>query len=155
MAMQESGENLTSEERLMIGRVLDLSNLTVRQLASPVTGIPSAEMNTTVGALLEMFRNDQRPHAFIAIWNREHHRIAGIVTLKTILYLTAEFQNRPASDFLKPILFLRFDQSVEEALRRMQKSGQRFAVILNAERREEGILTIYDVLRAVFGEVRL
>jgi len=37
----------------------------------------------------------------------------------------------------------------------LQKSGQRLAVVLGRDRREIGILSLQDVLRAIFGEVSL
>jgi CBS domain containing-hemolysin-like protein len=52
-------------------------------------------------------------------------------------------------------LFLDEDLRVEVALRRMQRSGQRLAVVLNRERREIGIVTLQDMLKAIFGEVSL
>jgi CBS domain containing-hemolysin-like protein len=41
------------------------------------------------------------------------------------------------------------------ALRRMQRSGQRLAVVLGRDRREIGIVTLQDILKLVFGEVNL
>jgi CBS domain containing-hemolysin-like protein len=44
---------------------------------------------------------------------------------------------------------------MEVALRRMQRSGQRLAIVLGRDRREIGILSLEDVLKVMFGEVRL
>jgi hypothetical protein len=43
----------------------------------------------------------------------------------------------------------------EEALRRLQRSGMPLAIVVDAQRREQGIVTLSDVLRGVFGEVIL
>jgi CBS domain containing-hemolysin-like protein len=37
----------------------------------------------------------------------------------------------------------------------MQKGGQRIAIVLGRDRHEIGILTLQDVLKAIFGEVNL
>jgi CBS domain containing-hemolysin-like protein len=40
-------------------------------------------------------------------------------------------------------------------LRRLQRSGERLAIVLGRERREIGILSLQDVLNVIFGEVSL
>jgi CBS domain containing-hemolysin-like protein len=43
--------------------------------------------------------------------------------------------------------------SLEQALRRMQRSGQRLAVVLGRQHREVGLVSLQDFLRFIFGEV--
>jgi CBS domain containing-hemolysin-like protein len=52
-------------------------------------------------------------------------------------------------------LYLEEDLRLEIALRRMQRSGQRMAIVLSRDRREVGLLTLEDALKVIFGEVRL
>jgi CBS domain containing-hemolysin-like protein len=40
-------------------------------------------------------------------------------------------------------------------LQRLQRSGQRLAIVLGRDRRETGIVSMEDILRVVFGDVRL
>src|SRR5271163_4404336 len=54
--MQESAQALTSDERAMINRVLDLQNFSVGQIATPVAKIVSVEMSTPVGDALVFAR---------------------------------------------------------------------------------------------------
>lgn len=42
---------------------------------------------------------------------------------------------------------------LEDALRTLQRARQRLAVVLDGSRREIGVVTLNDVLRAMFGEV--
>ena len=44
---------------------------------------------------------------------------------------------------------------VERALRRMQRSGDRLAIVLDSERNERGLVTLQDILQVIFGEVTL
>jgi CBS domain containing-hemolysin-like protein len=61
----------------------------------------------------------------------------------------------PAGDFLQPALFLEESVRLEAALRRLQRPGQRMAIVLGRDGREAGIITLEDILRSVFGEVSL
>jgi CBS domain containing-hemolysin-like protein len=44
---------------------------------------------------------------------------------------------------------------LEEALGRMRRGGRRLAVVMGRDERELGVIALRDVLRVIFGEVRL
>ena len=54
-----------------------------------------------------------------------------------------------------PALYLDEELRLEAALKRMQRSGQRLAIVLGRDRRETGIVSLQDILQVIFGEVRL
>ena len=49
MLMQDSAQDLSSEERAMINRVLDLQTITVRQVMTPFDRVASLPVNAAVG----------------------------------------------------------------------------------------------------------
>jgi putative hemolysin len=153
--MQESAQAFTSEERAMIGRVLDLQSLTVRQVMTPLAQVTTLTASSPVSLALDLCR--QRKLTRMPVWEKLNggQRIAGLVTLNTLLYRPALDLNEPASAHLKPALFVEEDLRLEVALRRMQRSGQRLAIVLGRDRREIGIITLQDALKVIFGEVTL
>jgi CBS domain containing-hemolysin-like protein len=82
-------------------------------------------------------------------------RITGIVNMEHVLYSAEVDPARPARDYLQPAFYLPEDLHVEEAMRRMQQTGWRLAVVLGRDNRETGLLTLQDVLKVIFGEVNL
>jgi CBS domain containing-hemolysin-like protein len=78
-----------------------------------------------------------------------------VVSLKRLLYEGDVDGARPAGEFLQPALYLNAELSLEQALRRMQRSGQRLAVVLGRNRVELGLVSLQDILRFIFGEVHL
>jgi len=44
---------------------------------------------------------------------------------------------------------------LEIALRRMQRAGQRLAIVLTRDRQEAGVVALEDILKLMFGEVKL
>ena len=155
LVMQESAQTFTSEERAMINRVLDLQALTVRQAMKPLDQAVAITSQTPVSAALALCRD--RKLARLPVWESRDggQRIVGLVALNTLLYQPALDPNRLVGEYVKPALFLDEDLRLEVALRRLQRSGQRLAIVLGRERREIGILSLQDVLRVVFGEVSL
>jgi CBS domain containing-hemolysin-like protein len=153
--MQESAQGFSSEERAMINRVLDLQTLTVRQVMKPLEQAVSITAQTPVDAALALCR--ERKHTRLPVWESRdgRKRIVGMLALSTLLYQPALDPARPVADYVKPALFLHEDLRLEVALRRLQRSGERLAIVLGRERREIGLLSLQDVLKIIFGEVSL
>jgi putative hemolysin len=152
--MQESAHGLTSEERMLINRVLDLQNITVRNVTLPMDRVATVTMDTPMADALKLSR--ERNVYQLPVWRGEGagRRIAGLLSLRAVLYQANLDPARPAGDFLKPAFYLDDGTRLEEALKRMQRGGQQLAIVLAGER-ETGIVSLQDILRVIFGEVKL
>ena len=139
----------------MINHVLDLQTLTVRQVMKPLEQAVAITTHTPVSAALASCR--ERHLTRLPVWEERDGapRIVGMLALNTLLYQPGLDVNKPVRDYMKPALFLAEDLRLEVALQRLQRSGQRLAIVLSRERREIGILSLQDVLKMVFGEVSL
>lgn len=155
LVMQESAQAFTSEERMMINRVLDLQSLTVRQAMKPLTQAVTIGTLSPVSEALSVCR--ERHFTRLPVWDKSGagSRIIGLLTLNALLYQAELDSTKAAGEFVKPALYLDEDLRLEVALRRMQRSGQRLAIVVGRERREIGIITLQDVLKVIFGEVSL
>jgi len=155
LVMQESAQGFTSEERMMINRVLDLQSLTVRQAMKPLAQEPTLTVDAPVSDVLRVGREKQAIR--LPVWEKREnrHRIAGLINVNALLFDSNPDPTRRAAPYVQPALFVDEDMRVEVALRRMQRSGQRLAVVLGREGRELGTLDLQDVLEVIFGEVSL
>jgi putative hemolysin len=155
LAIQESAQILTTEERAMVNRVLDLQDLTVRSIVVPLHRAIGVTVQTPVRILLEICRH--QPVSRLPVWGGEgsSRRIVGIVSLSTFLYADELDPTQPVGRYAKPPLQLREDVRLEEALRRMQRSRQRMAVVMGFDQRELGLVNLRDILQSIFGEVTL
>jgi len=153
--MQDSSQTLTSEERNMINRVLDLQTLTVRQVMMPLARAVTITTRTSIAEVLQACKQSKLSR--LPVWeDRESkRRIIGLVHLDSLLYHPTLDTSRSAGEHTQPALFLDEDLRLEVALRRMQRGGQRLAIVLARDRREIGMLSLQDVLKVVFGEVSL
>ena len=91
------------------------------------------------------------------VWRKDGNRqkIIGIVSVKQLLFFPNLDENKPVSEYLTAAVFLNEGMRLEEALNRLQRSGQRMAIVMGRDHREIGIVTIEDILKAIFGEVTL
>lgn len=153
--MQDSALAFSSEERAMIARVLELQTLTVRQIATPLAGAVTVTTRTPLREALALAR--ERGLTRLPVWD-EHQgqrRIVGLIRLNSLLYQPDLDVEKPVAEYVKPALYLAEDERLEIALRRMQRGGQRLAVVLSRDQRESGIVTLEDILKVIVGEVKL
>ena len=154
MAVQQTTEGLSTEERGMITRVLDLQQTSVAQLMVPFWRLPDLHAQLTGNELLQAARETNRNH--LPIWeDTTRRRIAGVVDFRLILYGAETERARPLRERLTPALYISDHVGVEEALRRLQRSGQPLAIVLDAARREVGVIGFEEILRSIFGEVKI
>src|SRR5262249_56320180 len=109
LLMQESAQALTSEERTMINRVLDLQTLTVRQAIVPLDQVVTVSAQATVAEVLALGR--ERKLTRFPVWEERDgtRRIVGLANLNPLLYQISLDPSRPISEHLKPALYLEED----------------------------------------------
>lgn len=153
--MQESAQSFTSDERAMINRVLDLQNFTVRQIAAPLAQLASVDKETSLGDALVLAR--EKKYSRLPVWEQRDgkRRIAGLLSLGPLLYRGDLDMARPASAYMAPALFLNENTRLDIALRLMQRAGYRLAIVLARNGVETGAVSLEDILKVLFGEVKL
>ena len=153
--MQESAQALTNDERVMINRVLDLQNFTVRQIATPLEQTVTVETETPIGEALRLARE----HKFsrLPVWETRDgcRRVAGLLMFGPLLFRDNLDLQKPAAAHMTPALFIDEDTRLEIALRRMQRTRERLAFVLARDGHESGMVALEDILKVMFGEVKL
>jgi CBS domain containing-hemolysin-like protein len=153
--MQESARAFTGDERAMINRVLDLQNLTARQIATPLARIATVQKETLIREVMALAR--EKKFSRFPVWEKRdgRQRIAGLFTLGPLLFRQDLDPAKPVSMHMTPALFVNENMRLDIALRLMQRAGHRLAIVLARNGNEIGILSLEDILKALFGEVKL
>ena len=153
--MRESAHELSSEERGMINRVLDLQHLTVSHILVPLPRAVTVGTETPVAAALALCR--EQGLSRLPVWRTEgkSQRIAGLFNVKSLLYRADLDAQKSVGEYVKPAVFLDDGMRLEEAMRHLQRAGQRLAIVLGRGGREVGIVSLQDILKTIFGEVKL
>lgn len=153
--IQESGEGLTSHERLLVGRVLDLESRTVGELMIPFDKVASVLASDPVEHAMRLARERMVTRLPVRVPERRGPRTAGMLNMATLLHRGDVAPERKCDAYMQPALFLPADMRLDEALGRMRRGGRRLAVVIGRDERELGVVALRDVLRSIFGEVRL
>lgn len=155
LLMQETAQGLSSEERTMIRRVLELQTRTVLQVMTPLEQVVMVEAGGQAQDILSLAREKRLTRFPVVSTAQGQRRIIGLVNVDSILFRENLDPTRPVEDFIVPALFIDADLRLETAMRRMQRAGQRLAMVLDRDRREIGIISLQDILKTMFGEVAL
>lgn len=155
LVTQDSEQVFSSEERTMINRVLDLENLTVRQIAKPLAEATTISIEASLADALVLFRESGLTR--LPVWQERGgvRRIAGMVSAEGLMFSKQLERSRRVAEMIVPALFMDEDLRLDVALDRLQRGGQRLAVVLGRDGREVGIVSLTDMLKTIFGEVKL
>jgi len=153
--MRESGQALTDDEHAMVNRILDLQNFTVGQIAKPLAETPSVEAQASLREAIALA--GQNNLSRLPVWEirEDKRRVAGLIDIGPLLYRETLDVEKPASAYMTPAVFVNEGIRLEVALRLMQRAGQRTAIVLSREREEIGVVKLKDILKVMFGEMKL
>ena len=151
--MQESAPGLTTEEKTMINRVLDLPNLRVRHVMVPMGDVMTVASHTPLARVLALCR--ERKLTRLPVVDPKTGASAASSIWNMFFIWTTLDTAKAARDYIQAPFFLPEELHLEEALRRMQQTGCRLAVVLGPDHRETGIISLQDILKVIFGEVTL
>ena len=153
--MAEAAQALTGDEHAMVNRVLDLQHFTVAQITIPLAKTFSIAVSSPVGEALKLAQ--EKNLSRLPVWEPrdQQRRIAGMLDTSALLYWEKLDGSRTAGEFMSPALFLDDGTRLEIALRRMQRAGQRLAIVLSRDGHEAGVVSLEDILKLMFGEVKL
>ena len=154
LTMQET-HGLTSEERAMIHRVLDLQNLTVQQISIPIAKVTSVTSQTSISSVLDLAK--ERELSRFPVWAEQdgRRRIVGVVDLNSIIFDESPNEQKTATDYTTRCLRFVAGTRLEVALRELQRANQRLAAVVDSRDVEIGIVSLQDILKVIFGEVAL
>jgi CBS domain containing-hemolysin-like protein len=153
MLMQDSGQSLSSEERAMINRVLDLQTLTVRQVMTPLGNVASLPLNASIETAIALARERRLTRFPVREQRAGAARTIGLININSLLFRQDSDASQPITEFVRPAIFLDEDLRLEVAMRRLQRSGERLGIVLGRDRREVGVISLQDILKVIFGEV--
>ena len=143
---------MSTDEKTMINRVLDLQSLRVRHVSIPMATAITISAATPMTQVLALCRDKNLTRLPVI---HPTGRILGVINMERVLYLEDLDLNKRAQDYAQPPLFLPEELRLEEALNRMQHTGGRMAVVMGRGHEETGIITLQDILKVIFGEVTL
>ncbi|MCS1409394.1 MAG: hypothetical protein M2R45_02575 [Verrucomicrobia subdivision 3 bacterium] len=153
--LQDTAPNLTSDERDLINRVMDLEDLTIDSVMKPITATLSVPPHKPLKHAVDICRQRSVSNLLVRTRSPESRVTMGTFDLKKLLFTENLNADVPVEHYLTPALYLKTGLALGDALQQMKKSGHRLAIVINQKNMEIGVFTLNDILRNIFKEMKL
>lgn len=147
------GDFLQSTEKLMIARILSLSDRKVTAVMTPRPEIFSIDKSVTIAELKEALTIEQ--HSKIPIYKEQDSHVIGILHLADIAsYLIDEgHYHETIESYISPLYFVPESKSIESLLEDFKSRNISIAGVAGEYGECLGIVTLTDILAELVGEV--
>lgn len=141
---------LSADQKNLIVNGLSFDDQIISTLMTPRDGIDSIDKSEFLGPLalndLHKIGHDQLP-----VIDGDVDHIVGILYLKSLLTLDIKRSTTVEKAMDDKVYYIRDDQSLEKALEAFLKTRHNLLIVVNKSRETVGLLTLSDVIEALFG----
>jgi CBS domain containing-hemolysin-like protein len=142
---------LDSDQADFVENVFQLSSKKVGQCMVPCDKMATLELSTPPDKVLEAVRSGA--HTRMPVYEGTLDNVVGIVNTKDLFYLFSLQGVVVLHDALYPVLFLKPEESLANALRLFRKSHRHMALVRDQQGHIQGLLTLEDVLEEIIGDI--
>lgn len=145
----------------IIHRVLDLENVTTREIMVPRKDIVAVDVNASLDQVLQTMIYEK--HSRLPVWEEKPEKIIGILHYKDLMPIweerrTAIRSGRPSRAFrvgrlLRPLLIVPETKPVAQLLEEFRAGRSHMAMVVDEFGTITGMLTVEDVLEQLVGRI--
>ena len=153
-----SSAGLPDSHETMIHRVLDMRELSAREMMKPRREIVSVPVDATLDQILDTMVTSQ--HSRLPVWEGSQEHIVGIVFFKDMLHIWQERRSSrrapPPFDLrrvMRKPLIVPETKPAAQMLDEFRQGHTHMAMVVDEFGTVTGILTIEDILEEIVGEI--
>ena len=146
-------QDLDEAEREILGNVLEFGDVDVAAVMTPRTEIDAVNIADGIEAALAIFA--EKRHSRIPVFEESIDTIIGTVTAVDLMRLVVQNQLEGASlrDYLRPPFLVPETKLVLDLLSEFRAQRQKIAIVLDEYGGTAGMVTIYDVIVEIVGDL--
>ena len=141
---------LLEDEKRMINDILDLADMTVREIMKPRVDMIMAEDTEPARAALDRMRGTG--YSRLPVYHDTIDNIIGVVHEKDF-YLARLKKETSLEELVKPTLYTTGSTQISQLLRTLREQHHHLAVVVDEYGGTEGIITLEDILEELVGEI--
>lgn len=141
--------DIRPEERLMVRRVLELSDAEVKSVMIPIAELEMLPLAADTEASLAVF--DKTGLSKIPVFEHRSHNIVGVIDSSDCIFAP---ENRPLKDIVKDVIYVPEGMPLHELYETLQDAGQEAAVVVDEYGGATGLVTLEDLLEEIIGEIK-
>jgi CBS domain containing-hemolysin-like protein len=145
---------LDATERVLIDNLLEAGETEIVEIMTPRTRIQFLELDTPVPEMFEQFQSFQHPR--VPICRDRADDFVGFLHAEDVLKLTVDgvdLTKVQAEEIMHPPVVVPPTKNVDEMFDFFQAHNARAAIVLNEFGGVEGLITMRDIIKFIFGEI--
>jgi magnesium and cobalt transporter len=151
-------QELSTQERLMLGNLLKFGDLRVEDVMVPRADIVAVEENTALDELIAVFREAQ--HSRLPIYRETLDDPIGMIHVKDVMALAERdeagrfgFREVPLASLKRDVLYVPGAMPALDLLLKMQTSHIHLALVVDEYGGTDGLVSIEDLVEEIVGDI--
>ncbi len=146
-------EEIGEVDRQMIDGILELDNMTVRDIMVPRLDIIAVERSVPPDELITTITN--AGHSRIPVYHGSVDRILGVLYAKDLLpFVIGTTRRIPLLDLIRPAFVVPESKKVNDLFAELKRARIHIAIVADEYGGTAGLVTIEDILEEIVGEIQ-
>jgi putative hemolysin len=151
IAMSWEDKTISPDEVKLLGRVFSFDDKTVADAMIPLKKMTTLEVSTPVDDIIETIK--RTGYTRLPVTDKETQEIIGFLHAKDLFKLPLGKKDVSIRKILRPAYFVPADRTIDAQLRDFKANRLHQAVVLDAEGKVTGLITLEDVLEELVGHI--
>ena len=147
----KNSSELTNDQTHMLGNLLKLGNIQIRDIMVPRADIVSIDIESNFETTLKLFI--EAAHSRLPVYKGQLDNIVGMLHVKDLLpywQMNSKFSTQKVK---RNVLFSSPAMLVNDLLEQMRATRTHLAIIVDEQGGTDGIVTIEDLVEEIVGEI--
>jgi len=142
---------VSDDERKMLHKIFKFGDTMVGEVMMSKENMIAVRMSSTPEELLGLLV--EGGHSRIPVYRDSIDTIAGIIYAKDLLQVWHDKGLLILSDLVQPAYFVKRSKKVTEVLKDMQRMKVQIAIVVDENKKTQGLVTLEDLLEEIVGEI--
>ncbi len=143
---------IEKDEHEMINNVVDFGDTKAKDVMVPAINMTCVEDTVSYNDLIDIFRKDQ--YSRMPVYHESHDNIVGIIWAKDLLVKYDASKEFKVTDYMREPFFTFESKKTSELMSELKDKYKSMAIVLDDYGITAGLITIYDLLEEIVGEIR-
>ncbi|MBN2399317.1 MAG: HlyC/CorC family transporter [Candidatus Aminicenantes bacterium] len=142
---------IEKEDQEMIESVLEFGDTLVKEIMTPRVDMIHINIDATLETIIELIKKEKKSRFPVVVERIDH--IEGIILSKDVFNYWGrnEFD---INEILRPPFFIPETMRILELLKEMQKTKQKFAIVIDEFGGVSGVISMEDVIEEIVGDIK-
>lgn len=144
---------IEKDESRLLNKIIKFNNLLVNDVMKHRSKVSMIKQEADYDEVIAQFLSTGFSTLTVYSGNREN--VVGVLNYKTVLFCSEDADHSAgfAGRLMHSVLFIPGTMSVLDILQQFRTSEHKFAVVLDEQGQTDGIITMEDILKVVFGHM--